>query len=101
MKVHIAEILKNEGYIADFAVEGEVPKRSLTLSLKYDSERKPVIEGLKRVSKPGLRIYSNVDKLPQVRGGFGMAVVSTSRGLMSDSQARRDNLGGEVLCYVW
>lgn len=100
-KVRIAELLKNEGYIADFSVETADGRGTLTLALKYDSERRPVIEGIRRVSKPGLRVYKDARSLPQVRGGLGMAVVSTSKGLLTDVDARRENVGGEVVCYVW
>jgi len=100
-KVRIAELLKNEGYIADFSVESADGRGTLTVALKYDAERRPVIEGIRRVSKPGLRVYKDARSLPQVRGGLGMAVVSTSKGLLTDVDARRENVGGEVVCYVW
>lgn len=100
MKVRIANILKQEGYIADFKEDGDV-KKVLTLELKYDADKKPVIEGLKRVSKPGLRVYRAAGDLPEVRGGLGMAVLSTSRGVMTDHAAREANVGGEIVCYVW
>jgi len=99
MKESIAGILKKEGYIADFAVETK-PKRTLKLKLKYQG-KKAVIEGLKRVSKPGLRRYVGATEIPRVLGGLGTAIVSTSQGLMSGTQARKNNLGGELLCYVW
>jgi small subunit ribosomal protein S8 len=99
MKEGIAGILKKEGYIADFTVEGTVPK-SIKLKLKYVG-KKGVIEGLRRVSKPGLRNYVGATEIPRVRGGLGTAIVSTSQGLMSGQQARKNNLGGELLCYVW
>jgi len=100
MKVRIADLLKREGYIADYSVEGDT-KKTLTLNLKYDAQRRPVIEGIKRVSKPGLRIYKSATDLPEVRGGLGMAVLSTSHGVMTDQQAREANVGGEIVCYVW
>lgn len=100
-KVRIAELLKHEGYISDFSVESEGFRSTLTVSLKYDTERRPVIEGIKRVSKPGLRVYKDAKSIPQVRGGLGMALVSTSKGLLTDVQARRENIGGEVVCYIW
>jgi small subunit ribosomal protein S8 len=92
-------ILKREGYILDLGVAGTLPK-TLTLRLKYQG-KKSVIEGLRRVSSPGLRRYVGADAIPRVRGGLGVAVVSTSEGLMSDSQARKKNVGGELICYVW
>jgi small subunit ribosomal protein S8 len=99
VKVSIAGLLKEEGYIAavDQAVEDNKPV--LTISLKY-FEGKPVIEELKRVSRPGLRIYKNAGELPQVKAGLGVAVVSTSKGIMSDREARKAGVGGEVICYV-
>jgi small subunit ribosomal protein S8 len=99
MKESIAGILKKEGYIAEYATEGKLPKK-LKLKLKYQG-KKGVIEGLKRVSKPGLRHYVGATEIPRVRGGLGTAIVSTSQGLMSGTQARKNNLGGELLCYVW
>lgn len=101
MKTRIAEILKSEGYVDDVRVEKDEKQGKLFVTLKYDREGQPVIEGLRRVSKPGLRVYKAAKDLPKVRGGMGMAVVSTSRGIMSDIQARKENVGGEVLCYVW
>lgn len=101
MKASIAEILKSEGYVGDVRVEKDDKQGKLFVQLKYDREGKPVIEGMRRVSKPGLRVYKAAKDLPKVRGGMGMAVVSTSRGIMSDNQARQENVGGEVLCYVW
>lgn len=98
LKVAIATLLKAEGYIADFAVEGEV-KPVLEVTLKY-FQAKPVIEQIQRVSRPGLRVYKNKDSLPTVMGGLGVAVVSTSKGLMSDRAARKAGLGGEIICYV-
>jgi small subunit ribosomal protein S8 len=99
LKESIASILKREGYIADFAVEGQLP-RTITLKLKYQG-KKSVIEGLSRVSSPGLRRYVGATEIPRVRGGLGVAVLSTSEGLMTGVQARKKNLGGELLCYVW
>lgn len=98
-KESIAGILKREGYIADFAVEGKVPKR-IKLKLKYQG-KKSIIEGLQRISSPGLRRYVGATEIPRVRGGLGVAVVSTSEGLLTDLQARKRKIGGEVLCYVW
>ena len=99
MKESSAGILKKEGYIADFSVEGTIPK-TIKLKLKYQG-KKGVIEGLRRVSSPGLRRYVGATEIPRVRGGLGTAIVSTSQGLMSGTQARKKNLGGELLCYIW
>ena len=100
----IATILKQEGYIADFSVvepqAGEVG-RTLTLRLKYGDDRKRSIAGLRRISKPGLRVYAKSNQLPKVLGGMGIAIISTSQGLMTDRQAHRRSVGGEVLAYVW
>lgn len=99
MKESIAQILKKEGYVTDFNVEGKTVKK-ITVKLKYDG-KKSVIEGLRRVSSPGLRRYVGATEIPQVRGGLGISVVSTSQGVMTGTQARKNNLGGELLCYVW
>lgn len=99
MKESIAGILKGEGYVADVSVEGKVPK-TIKIKLKYEG-KKTVIEGLKRISTPGLRRYVGATEIPRVRGGLGVAVVSTSEGLMTGTQARKKNLGGELVCYVW
>ena len=99
MKESIAGILKREGYIADFAVDGQLPK-IIKLKLKYQG-KKSIIEGLRRVSTPGLRRYVGATAIPRVRGGLGVAVLSTSEGIMTGNQARKKNLGGELLCYVW
>jgi small subunit ribosomal protein S8 len=98
-KESIAAILKKEGYITDFGVEGQV-KKTLKLKLKYQG-KKAVIEGLRRISSPGLRRYVRSTEIPRVRGGLGTSIVSTSQGLMSGTQARKNHLGGELLCYVW
>jgi len=98
-KENIAQILKSEGYLADVAVEGKGIK-TIKLQLKYQG-RKSVIEGLRRISRPGLRHYVGATKIPRVRGGLGVAVISTPEGVMTGAQARKKNLGGEVLCYVW
>ncbi|MCU0516193.1 MAG: 30S ribosomal protein S8 [Oscillatoria sp. Prado101] len=98
----IAKVLKDEGFIADCSEVGEGVKVQLVLSLKYKGKnRKPIITALKRVSRPGLRVYSNRKELPRVLGGIGIAIISTSSGIMTDREARRAGLGGEVLCYVW
>ena len=99
LKVAIAGILKQEGYISDFSVSGENGKNRLKIELKYFNG-KPVIERLQRVSRPGLRQYKTRDDLPKVLGGFGTAIISTSRGLMTDKSAREQGIGGEVICYV-
>lgn len=100
-KLAIAEILKEEGYIVDFkAVESEGIKM-IEVTLKYGPNGEKVIQGLKRISKPGLRIYSNAEELPKVLNGLGIAIVSTSKGIMTDKNARKLNVGGEVLAYVW
>ena len=99
LKESIAGILKSEGYIHDFSVEGQLPK-NLKLKLKYQG-KKSVIEGLRRISKPGLRHYVGATEIPRVLGGLGVAVLSTPEGVMTGTQARKKNLGGELLCYVW
>jgi small subunit ribosomal protein S8 len=99
LKESIAGILKKEGYIGEVTVEGK-PLKKLKLKLKYQG-KKGVIEGLRRVSSPGLRRYVGATEIPRVRGGLGTAIVSTSQGVMSGTQARKNNLGGELLCYVW
>ena len=102
-KEALAGLLKKEGYIEDFAValNGERPGSTLTVTMKYSPERARTISGLRRVSKPGLRVYSAAQEVPRVLGGLGVAVVSTSQGLMTDREARKRNVGGEVLCFVW
>lgn len=99
MKESLVRILKQEGYVIDYTVDG-APLKSLKVKLKYQG-RKGVIEGIRRVSSPGLRRYVGATEIPRVRGGLGVAVVSTSEGLMSGNQARKKNLGGELLCFVW
>jgi len=99
IKENIAGILKKEGYINDFAIEGKLP-RTIKMKLKYQG-KKSVIEGLRRISSPGLRRYVRSTDIPRVRGGLGVAVLSTSEGLMTGNQARKKNIGGELLCYVW
>ncbi len=99
IKEGIANILKREGYIADFAVDGKV-RKTIKVKLKYQG-KKCIIEGLSRISSPGLRRYVGATEIPRVRGGLGVAVLSTSEGLVTDVQARRKKIGGEVLCYVW
>jgi small subunit ribosomal protein S8 len=99
LKESLADILKKEGFVAEVAVEGKIPKK-IKLRLKYEG-KKSVIEGLKRVSKPGLRKYVGGTEIPRVLGGLGVAVVSTSEGIMTGQQCRKKNIGGELLCYVW
>ncbi|MGM9948433.1 30S ribosomal protein S8 [Floccifex sp.] len=99
-KKAIAKILKDEGYITDFAVETDGVKKTLTITLKYKNNEK-AIKGLRRISKPGLRVYSKVEDLPRVISGLGIAIISTSKGLMTDKDARKAHLGGEVIAYVW
>jgi len=101
LKVALAKLLKSEGYITDYSERVDGHFKFLTVVLKYDENNKPVITNLQRVSRPGLRSYSKSKNIPQVFGGLGIAVVSTSKGLLTDRKARKENLGGEVLCYVW
>ncbi len=103
LKEALAAILEREGFIASYTVEKNEtrPGSTLEITLKYAQDRTRTIGGIKRVSKPGLRIYARADKIPRVLGGIGVAVVSTSHGLMTDREARKRHLGGEVLCYVW
>lgn len=98
----IAKVLQEEGFITDFTEKEEGTKKNLVLGLKYKGKnRQPIINALKRISKPGLRVYSNRKDLPRVLGGIGIAIISTSSGIMTDRDARRQGLGGEVLCYIW
>ena len=99
-KQAIAKILKDEGFITDYSVEGDV-KKTLTITLKYAEDNKRVISGLRRISKPGLRVYAKVDNLPRVWNGLGIAIISTSNGMMTDRDAKKNHLGGEVIAYVW
>ena len=101
LKVNIATILKQEGYIANFAVEDARVGKTLTIELKYGPSRERSISGIRRVSKPGLRIYAKSTNLPRVLGGLGVAIISTSQGLLTDRQATEKGVGGEVLAYVW
>jgi small subunit ribosomal protein S8 len=100
IKESVAKLLQQQGYITDVSVEGDTKKKKLKMRLKFNG-KKSVIEGLKRVSKPGLRRYVGATEIPRVRGGLGVAIVSTSEGLLTDQQARKKNLGGELLCYIW
>ena len=97
----IAEILKREGYIADFVYEKNVKGDKLNITLKYGAKKERVITGLKRISKPGLRVYAKNDEIPKVLNGLGIAIISTSKGIMTDKEARKQNIGGEVLAYIW
>ena len=101
MKKAICQILLDEGYIKDFSVEEDGKQGMITVTLKYLEGKKPVIQGLRRVSKPGLRIYSNVEDMPKVMKGLGIAIISTSKGVMTDREARKQNVGGEVLAFIW
>ncbi len=101
LKLSVAELLKSEGFIAGYSVKEEGKFKSLVIELKYDEKGKPVITNLQRVSKPGLRTYCKAKNLPQVFGGLGISIVSTSKGLLTDRKARKENLGGEILCNVW
>ena len=100
-KLAIAEILKNEGFVADYKVVDAEGIKMIEITLKYGPNGEKVIQGLKRISKPGLRIYANADQLPKVLNGLGIAIVSTSKGIVTDKVARKENVGGEVLAYVW
>jgi small subunit ribosomal protein S8 len=101
LKASIAEILKNEGYIRDYLVEPTTPQATLKLALKYTKDRERVLTGIRRISKPGLRVYAKADEMPRVLGGLGIAIVSTSQGLLTDREARKAGVGGEILAYVW
>jgi small subunit ribosomal protein S8 len=100
IKEHIASLLKREGYIDSFTVAGTPPKRTLKIKLKYQG-RRAVIDGIRRISSPGLRRYFAASDIPRVRGGLGTAILSTSQGIMTGGEARKKNVGGELLCYVW
>ncbi|MCQ2739196.1 MAG: 30S ribosomal protein S8 [bacterium] len=100
LKVALAKVLKEEGYINDYSESVDGHFKTLSIELKYDEMNKPVISSLKRVSKPGLRTYSKAKSLPQVLGGMGVAIISTSKGLLTDRKARKENLGGEIICYI-
>jgi small subunit ribosomal protein S8 len=101
VKREIARILVDEGFVDSFATRQDGVQEMLTVQLKYVEGRTPVVSGLKRISKPGLRVYARKTEIPRVLGGLGLAILSTSHGIMTGSQARKLNLGGEVLCYVW
>lgn len=101
VKVEIAKILKSEGYIENYAVEGEGIEKKIVVTLKYDANDAKVITGIKRISKPGLRVYAKGDNVPKVLNGLGIAIISTSNGMMTDKEARKQHVGGEVIAYVW
>ena len=101
IKVEIARILKEEGFISDYKIKKNNVQNIISLNLKYGQNKERVITGLKRISKPGLRVYASVEELPRVLNGLGIAIVSTSKGLMTDKKARKESLGGEVLAYIW
>jgi len=99
-KIEIARILKEEGFIRSFTTTGDL-KKTITVELKYAANNEKVITGIKRISKPGLRVYAQVDSIPRVLNGLGVAIISTSHGIMTDKSARANHVGGEVLAYVW
>lgn len=101
VKKSIVQILLDEGYIKNYSVKDDGKQGIIKVILKYDENKKSVITGLKRVSKPGLRIYSNVEDMPKVMKGLGIAIISTSKGIMTDRRARKENVGGEVLAFIW
>ena len=101
MKIEIAKILKDEGFIEDYKVSKDDVQGTIVLTLKYGPNKERVITGLKRISKPGLRVYAKNEDIPKVLNGLGIAIISTSKGLMTDKVARQNNLGGEVLVYIW
>ena len=101
VKIRIAEVLKEEGFIESYDIDRKPTHSKLTVQLRYDTNREPLITGLKRISRPGLRQYVRSDAIPTVRNGLGVAIVSTSQGVLSDREARRRNLGGELLCAAW
>jgi len=101
LKAAIADILKREGFIRDYLVEETKPQRTLRMALKYTRQRERSLSGIRRISKPGLRVYAKRDEVPRVLGGLGIAILSTSQGLMTDREARKAGVGGEVLAFVW
>jgi small subunit ribosomal protein S8 len=101
LKEEVARVLAREGYVQGFRLEGEEPKRRMVVEMKYGPDRERTISGLKRVSRPGRRVYADRDHLPRVLGGLGVSILSTSQGLLTDRQAARRGVGGEVLCQVW
>ena len=101
LKIEIAKILKEEGFIVDYKVKKQDVQDIIVLTLKYGEKKERVITGLKKISKPGLRVYAKADEVPRVLNGLGIAIISTSKGVMTDKHARENNLGGEVLAYIW
>lgn len=101
VKLKIVEILKNEGYITNYKIEKNEVQDNIIITLKYGQNKERVISGLKRISKPGLRVYAKAEEVPTVLNGLGISIVSTSKGIMTGKEARKENLGGEVLAYVW
>ena len=101
LKIALAEVLKKEGYISGFEVKSQESRRTIRIQLAYTDSREPVITGLQRISKPGLRVYAQRREIPRVYGGLGIAILSTPEGMLTGKEARRRGVGGEVLCYVW
>ena len=101
IKKEIARILKDEGFINDYSISKDNAQGTILLKLKYTNKKESAITGLKRISKPGLRVYAKSDEIPKVLNGLGIAIISTSKGIMTDKEARKENLGGEVLAYIW
>lgn len=101
VKLEIVKILKDEGYIADYKLEEGQVQKNIVITLKYGKNKERVISGLKRISKPGLRVYAKAEEIPTVLNGLGISIVSTSKGIMTGKKARKENLGGEVLAYIW
>ena len=101
IKKEIARILKEEGFIKDYKINSDDAQGTIILTLKYTDKKESVITGLKRISKPGLRVYAKSDEIPKVLNGLGIAIISTSKGIMTDKEARKEKLGGEVLAYIW
>ena len=101
IKKEVAKILKEEGYIKDYKVKDDNTGGTIVLTLKYTDKKERVITGLKRISKPGLRVYAKAEEIPKVLNGLGIAIISTSKGIMTDKKARKENIGGEVLAYIW
>ena len=101
IKAEIARILKDEGFIKDYKINKDDAQGTIVLTLKYTDKKQRVITGLKRISKPGLRVYAKSDEIPKVLNGLGIAIISTSKGIMTDKEARKENIGGEVLAYIW
>lgn len=101
LKIDIAKTLKDEGFVKDCKELEKYPQNMIRVYLKYGKDKEKVISGLKRISKPGLRVYAKKEEIPKVLGGLGIAILSTSRGILTDKQARKEGIGGEVICYVW